>query len=244
MVLSWFLLAFLLASLCTLEQCPVHTASVCSTGAQLPAGSVPGCAYSMENPPGAWGRVQKTRRLDARPHPTARLLCPMHCVLCCSSSFWFCSLGSSISVLEWCCSDSTSTNSSEGKQQHCEDSGMAEGSAVPPRICFSLTLAARCSAATRASAAVMLLVLRESQRGHGDTGLQEGTAGTEPHLFSIFGQGLGLLHSSWCTRTCFPLTHTPCYGGAAPSLGMHCCRAMCVQVSKINGLEFKGDKDL
>lgn len=95
-----------------------------------------------------------------------------------------------------------------GKQQHCEDSGMAEGSAVPPRICFSLTLAARCSAATRASAAVMLLVLRESQRGHGDMGLQEGTAGTELHLFSIFGQGLGLLHSSWCTRTCFPLTHT------------------------------------
>lgn len=131
-----------------------------------------------------------------------------------------------------------------GKQQHCEDSGMAEGSAVPPRICFSLTLAARCSAATRASAAVMLLVLRESQRGHGDMGLQERTAGTELHLFSIFGQGLGLLHSSWCTRTCFPLTHTPCYGGAAPSLGMHCCRAMCVQVSKINGLEFKGDKDL
>lgn len=46
----------------------------------------------------------------------------------------------------------------------------------------------------------------------GTQGCRREQAGTELHLFSIFAQGLGLLHSSWCTCTCFPLTHTLCMG--------------------------------
>lgn len=67
LVLSWFLLAFLLAFLRALERCPVHTTSVHGVSAQLLAGTVPGCACTVEkNPPvhgagcrrrGGWVRV-------------------------------------------------------------------------------------------------------------------------------------------------------------------------------------------
>lgn len=88
LVLSWFLLAFLLAFLCALERCPVHTTSAHGVSAQLLAGTVPGCACAVEKIPRRLGQgagdEEDGSGCSASPTcpPAAGVSSPQSCRLC------------------------------------------------------------------------------------------------------------------------------------------------------------------